>query len=51
MVFYPPLARGEVVLLPLAKGGREGFYDVFFKPLKCYQKIYLYYSNPSLGGY
>ena len=29
-------SKGEVFLLPLAKGGGEGFYEAFFKALKCY---------------
>jgi hypothetical protein len=30
----PPFTKGEVFRLPLAKGGREGFYKDFFKLLK-----------------
>jgi hypothetical protein len=33
----PPFSKGEVFLLPLAKGGGEGFYEGFFKALKCYK--------------
>src|SRR4030043_771519 len=32
----PPFSKGEVFLLPLAKGGGEGFYESFFKALKRY---------------
>jgi hypothetical protein len=31
------LSKGEVFLLPLAKGGGEGFYEALFKVLKCYK--------------
>jgi len=30
----PPFPKGEMFCLPLAKGGREGFYERFFKALK-----------------
>jgi hypothetical protein len=36
----PPFSKGEVFLLPLAKGGGEGFYEGFFKALKCYDNPY-----------
>jgi len=32
-------SKGEVFLLPLAKGGGEGFYEAFFKALKCYKSL------------
>jgi hypothetical protein len=32
----PPFSKGEVFLLPLEKGGGEGFYEVFFKKLNGY---------------
>ncbi|OGP75551.1 MAG: hypothetical protein A2V86_07655 [Deltaproteobacteria bacterium RBG_16_49_23] len=37
--------KGEVFLLPLAKGGGEGFYEAFFKELKCYSFFMFPYLN------
>jgi hypothetical protein len=36
----PPFSKGEAFLLPLAKGGGEGFYEAFFKVLKYYKMVY-----------
>jgi len=44
----PPFSKGEVFHLPLvsfpclkqAKGGGEGFYEAFFKELKCYKESF-----------
>ena len=33
----PFVKRGKSFLLPLEKGGGEGFYEVFYKVLNCYQ--------------